>query len=566
LSRAETLTVGGFLRTARHGATLPRTDEAEAASEDAGTALPTGQRAVRRFTRRRLGLIAAETAAALAMCLVIPFMVRGLNVNPMVRDGQVSALAALQLRFGGLAVLLVAALLTAHKVRDGRHYELAKRVVCGSIAGLASGFLAGGIVVALMGTPWPMFGLQGDTGRLVSWSASIVAGHGNPNPQYPPLTLDMMAWWAQIFHHGDTAHAFRDLEIIGAALSGPAAYLAWRLVLNPMWALVVGVVPAYSIIDPYKPYDAIVMMVLLPVFIRVVRHARRVGDDSWRSVVVWGLVFGAVFVTLFLTYPGSSLWCVPGATAAVLLAFPWSRAAALKLAALLGVALATFLAGAGWYVRILIDQSSLNPDFNHGFDGYTQPAFYSMWRTDMPGDVGQWPPPGELAGLGLFSIVTFIGLGVAIWLGWRRSLTLTVSCIFISTWLWRMWFASQMFATGRLQLWPRTDNQLLYLTFVGAAFAVCAVAAKLATLPKVVVRPAAQVGALFAVVMILGSAASSVTDYWMPAKTNSYKILIYVSQTMRKPDGSCPKYAPNHQCWDQGDPSFQNYFAQPRNH
>jgi len=510
---------------------------------------------------RRAAKPAAEVTAALVGCLVLPFAARSIEVDPLARTGQVSALAALQLRFALAGAVLLAVLLI---MRRRRGYDTAKRVVCAAVAGLASGFLAGGIVVALRGTPWPLFGLSGDTGRLVQWSASIVHGHGSPNQTYPPLTLHALAWWAQLFHHGDTASAFRDFEIGGAALTGPAAYLAWRLVLSPLWALVIGVVPAYAIIDPYKPYGAIVMIVLLPVFVASVRHTMRVGYMPWRRVVVSAGVFGLLYSALFLTYPGSSLWSAPGLVVAVLLLFPWSKERIGKLAGFVGLTVAVFGLLCGWYVKDLLGPGTT--DRAYGFDAYTDPAFFSMWRTDMPGDVGQWPPPGELAGEGLFSVLTFAGLGVALWLGWKRPLAVTVACVFAGTWLWRMEVASRMWATGTVQLWPRTGNQLLYCVLVLGAAAACFVASRLSAWPPLPSRLGAHVGALATVLLVLGTAASSVADYWMPAKTNSYKVLAYVSQTMRKPDGTCPKYAPNHQCSATGDQSWLGYFAPPRNH
>lgn len=523
----------------------------------------TGARTGWRPTAARAGKPAAEVVAAVAGAAAMTFLARYIDVDPLARTGQVSALAALQLRFALAGVVLLAVLLAVHRWYAGG-YDTAKRVVCAGVAGLASGFLAGGIVVALRGTPWPLFGLSGDTGRLVQWSASIVHGHGNPNPTYPPLTLHALAWWSQLFHHGDTAAAFRDFEIGGAALTGPAAYLAWRLVLSPLWALVVGVVPAYAIIDPYKPYGAVVMIVLLPVFVVSVRHTMRVGAMRWRPVLVSALLFGLLYSVLFLTYPGSSLWSAPGLVVAVLLLFPWSRAGVGRLFGFIGVTVAVFAVLCGWYVKDLVGPGTV--DRAYGFDAYTDPAFFSMWRTDMPGDVGQWPPPGELAGVGLFSVLTFAGLGVALWLGWRRPLAVTVACVFAGTWLWRMEVASRMWATGKVQLWPRTGNQLLYCVLVLGAAAACFAASRLASWPPVPSRLGAHVGGLAAVLLVLGTAASSVSDYWMPARTNSYKILAYVSQTMRKPDGSCPTYAPNHECTATGDQSWLNNFAPPRDH
>jgi hypothetical protein len=307
-----------------------------------------------------------------------------------------------------------------------------------------------------------------------------------------------------------------------------------------------------------------VMIVLLPVFVVSVRHTMRVGDLAWRRVLVSAVLFGLLYSLLFLIYPGSSLWSAPGLVAAVLLLFPWSKARVRKLLAFIGVTLAVFGLLCGWYVNDLTGPG--NVDRGYGFDAYTNPAFFSMWRTDMPGDVGQWPPPGELAGLGLFSVLTFAGLGVALWLGWRRPLAVTVACVFIGTWLWRMEVASRMWATGTVQLWPRTGNQLLYCILVLGAAATAFAASRLASMPPLPSRLGAHVGVLAAVLLVLGSAASSVSDYWMPAKTNSYKILAYVAQTKRKPDGTCPKYAPNHECSDTGDQSWMNNFAGPRNH
>lgn len=513
---------------------------------------------------RRVAGWGGEACAAVMGAAVMVGAARFIDVDPVERTGQVSALAALQVRFSVLGLVLLGVLMGAHRWRGGRRYGAAKRLACAGFAGLASGFLGGGIVVALRGTPWPLFGLSGDTGRLVEWSSSIVHGHGNPNPTYPPLTLHALAWWAQLFHHGDTASAFRDMEIGGAALTGPAAYLAWRFVLSPLWALVVGVVPAYAIIDPYKPYGAVVMIVLLPLFVVSVRHTMRVGDMAWRGVLVSGVLFGLLYSVLFLIYPGSSLWSAPGLVAAVLLLFPWAKARVGKLLAFVGVTVGVFGALCGWYVSDLIGPG--NVDRAYGFDAYTDPAFFSMWRTDMPGDVGQWPPPGELAGVGLFSVLTFAGLGVALWLGWRRPLAVTVACVFIGTWLWRMEVASRMWATGNVQLWPRTGNQLLYCVLVLGAAATAFTASRLGSRPPLPSQLGAHVGVLAAVLLVLGSAASSVSDYWMPAKTNSYKILAYVSQTMRKPDGACPKYAPNHECSATGDQSWMNNFAGPRNH
>jgi galactan 5-O-arabinofuranosyltransferase len=48
------------------------------------------------------------------------------------------------------------------------------------------------------------------------------------------------------------------------------------------------------------------------------------------------------------------------------------------------------------------------------FDTSVEPAYIAMWRNDLPGDVGPWPPPGELAGVGVFTLLLVVGLGAAV--------------------------------------------------------------------------------------------------------------------------------------------------------
>ncbi len=529
---------------------------------------PTGWRGVldRTGGRRLWGLTAAEILVAFGSCMLLPLLVRHLDVDPMNRLGAVSGLAAIQLRFALLGLLLVAALVLSKRLYGGRYYPAAVRLCCAALAGLASGFVAAGAVVSLLGTPWPMFGLNGDSGRIVEWATVIMHGHPNPQPIYPPLPLYSLAEYAKYFRGGNAGYAFKDMEIVGTAIIGPVAYLCWRLIFSPVWATVVGIVPMMAVIDSYKPYSAAVLIILLPALAALLRALRRAETQSWWTLSLSGAGLGLLLAVLFLTYSGWFVWSAVGTFAAVLLLFPWrSRVPGgrLKTLGFMAVTTAVFMALAGWYTVALI-QGSGTPDRDYGFDAYTDPAFFSMWRTDMPGQVGQWPPPGEIGGVSVFTTLLFVGLALALWLGLRRSVVLATVSIFASAWLMRMYFASRMYITGDVQLWVRTDNQLLYcgLVFVTLAgwLAVKRAGSRLPT------RGPAVIGVFCALIMLVGSMGSSQSDRYMPQKTNTYQILPWVSQTVRMVNGKCPKYAPGGKCSQDGDQSWlKMIYTRPAN-
>ncbi|MDH6136569.1 hypothetical protein P3T37_005997 [Kitasatospora sp. MAA4] len=509
-------------------------------------------------TARSAAGYAVEALVAFTAALILPISVRHLRLDPLDRIGQVSGLAALQLRFALVGIVLVAMLMAALRLRGSRHFPLVVRLSAAAAAGLASGFVAGGAVISLLGTPWPMFGLNGDSGRIVEWSSLVAHGHSVPPEAlvYPPGPLYTLGYYAEWFRGGNTAYAFKDLQILGAAVTGPLAYLCWRLVLSPVRALAFGVLPAFAIIDAYKPYSATVLIMLVPVLAAMVRELSKSATQRWTPVLVKGAAFGVVLGVLFLTYSGWFVWSAAGVIAAAAIFFPW-RTGLLKGAGFLGATVAAFVVVAGSYAVTLLQQSATTVDKNFSFDTKTDPAYFLMWRTDMPGKVGQWPVPGELGGIGLFAIVLFVCLGVCLWLGMRKPFVVTVVCMFASAWVMRMYFASEMYSTQTVQLWLRTDNQLLYCALILGGLAVHLVVRELTARGKFPSPQTAVIGAFVGLLFLFGSVASSMSDRYMPAKENSYKILPWVSHTVRELNGKCPTYAPNHTCSQDGDQTWQ---------
>ncbi|WP_316523489.1 hypothetical protein [Kitasatospora brasiliensis] len=531
-------------------------------------------------------LLAGEAVVSFLAALVLPLLAHGFKLNPLDRIAQVSGLAAVQLRFAVIGFLVLGAVVLAMRFRSGRHFGLVSRFSAAALAGLASGFVAAGAVIALLGTPWPMFGLNGDSGRIVEWAHAVANGQPSGSPVYPPAPLYTLGYYAEWFHGGNTAYAFKDLQILGAAAFGPLVYLSWRMLLSPVRALAFGVLPAFALIDAYKPYSQTVLVVLVPVLVALVVHLRRAGTDAWRTLLLKAAGFGALLGLLFLTYSGWFLWSGLGVLVAILAYFPW-RADRRKGLAYLGATGAAFLLVGGSYLVTMLTEGQETKDSAFRFDNFTDPAYFLMWRTDMPGKVGEWPIPGEFGGMGLFAVVMFVALGAALWLGIRKPMVVTICCMFASAWVMRMYIASHMYETQTVQLYTRTNNQMLYCGLLLCALTAHLVSLRLverkraveagaagaggeadgtpsagpgapSTGPGLPGRPAAVVGTLFALLFLFGTVSSSMSDRYMPAHENDYRILPWVSHTVQKLDGHCPKFAPGGQCSKDGDQSWIN--------
>ena len=91
----------------------------------------------------------------------------------------------------------------------------------------------------------------------------------------------------------------------------------------------------------------------------------------------------------------------------------------------------TFVAVAWRHLLGLLAPTGGVNDAYFYFDTNTDPAYFAMWRNDRPGDVAAagWPPPGELGYVGLFTLILVLGVGVALWLGWRRTTVLSLGLI-----------------------------------------------------------------------------------------------------------------------------------------
>ncbi|GAB7182562.1 hypothetical protein ATKI12_2393 [Kitasatospora sp. Ki12] len=515
---------------------------------------------------RRVAQAGVEAGSGIVAALGFTWAGMAVDVNPMTRIGQVSGLAALQFRFLLAFVLIAVIWWTA--VRLGAR-ALGLRIACGSLAGLATGLYAGGIAVALHGTPWPLNGNRGDAGQVQVWAVGLLEGKPISNV-YPPIFPHLLAWWTETFNPGQPGAALKILTLLLVALAGPAVYLAWRLILPPLWALGVGVVAAYPIINAVKPYADVVLLVLIPLIARLMTSLLAAARRSPWTALLIGAGYGVLLAVLFLLYSGWFVWSAPGVFAALTItlvkAVRGGRPALWRALAVLGGATGAFLLLAGTYLVRLLSNSG-TPDTYMYFDTMIDPAYFAMWQGDMPGPAtaGFWPPPGELAGVGVFAIVLVVGLVIALWSGSDHPAVQVAACSVLGVFALRYWFASHMERDNAVQLYPRTSAELLYCLLVlcglagyllsrrvlarrasaGEAAGAAGVAGA-AAVPGVRISGAVLCG----LALVFSMAGSATIDKFMPAdpSRNTWGQMAWNAHTQQTPGGTCPRFAPAGHC------------------
>jgi hypothetical protein len=500
---------------------------------DAGVKYPVGA---------RVGWSAAEAVVAVASALGFLGWCRSIQVDPLDAVGRVSGLAQLQFRFAVACGSVVVAAVVAR--RWIRVEPVVIRLACAAVAGLTTGLIAGGAEVALLGTRWPLSGNWGDVHALLAMVDRLSPQHVSDS--YPPGILFVTKVWARVSHQ-PAGYAYQGIQLVGTALFGPATYLAWRLSLRPVWALGIGVVSCLPFIDPVRPNAQLSLAVLVPLLVAYVRRLRRLGDPSLR-VAMRGAGYGLGFGMLFLLYSGWFVWIAPGAVLTVLLLAPWRRAWRTVLAYLTTTVVA-FVVVSWIHLRGILRPTGGLSDRYLYFDTYVDPAYIAMWRSDRgdPAKLAQWPPPGELAGVGVFTLLLAAGAFAAVLLAWRSSTVAVLGAGIVGAWLMRMWIAGQMYSTGTVQLYPRTTLILLYcmILLTGVAIRHALILLRRRMSIRAFTAPVGLL--LLPLVFLLASAGSATADKYMPRPdVRSFGWFAYVAQMMELPDGTCSVFAPSH--------------------
>lgn len=527
----------------------------------------------RAWLSRRWVLPLAEVVVSLVAALGFTLLSTHISVNPLVRIGQVSGLAKLQQYVAVIGLPLLAVLLyTAYRGKLRRH-QLVKRLVCAALAGLATGVVAGGVVVALRGTPWGLGGQEGDPGALIDMANSFLHGEGMSGI-YPPLFPGLMAVWAKIRYDvpGGTGFALKDFQIFFTAIAGPMTYLAWRLLLRPFWALLIAVPSVVLFLDPIRPYSHVSMLVLLPLLGVCLREMRRAGSRPLRQTLLRGAFLGLVFGVVFLWYSGWFVWSAPGVGLLALFLFPWRAGATVvkRAAAFVGITLLTAGVVGAPLLYQMVRLGSQHPD-RYGFLAvYVDPTYVLGWVSDRSGQLEYqtWPAAGEMAGQSGFALLLLFAVGLGVGLGLRNIMVRTAAATLAGAWLVRFWFASHMAHDKAVQLYPRTTWIIMYCLMILAVLGMMSAVDRSSGWAERTLRrpgggePTARVvprrvvqqlsaGMVCAVALFATMGASwSVNRYMPQADKMSMGIDAWRAHTVKKADGSCPRFSPVGKCED----------------
>ncbi|MFF3735985.1 hypothetical protein [Streptomyces sp. NPDC002566] len=509
-----------------------------------------------RTLTRRWWPAVAECVVAVAMAL--GFTAWGVTVddNPITRVGQVSGLSNLQFRLALLVVVVLAVVGWSTVRGSERVRAVTVRLAAAAVAGLSTGFIGAGQVFALRGTPWPLNGPYADNNRILGWAEQVLHT-GSMDAFYPPAVPYILGYAAKAgLFDGQPAFGLKWLFIAFVALTGPVAYLAWRMCLRPLPALAVGLLPALQQTLPHKPYSPFVLVALVPLIAKLLLWLRASPRFTTRGTAGRGAFLGVAFGLLFLVYSGWHVWSLPGVLVAVLFFYPW-QTGRLRGLLFLGSSLAGFLLVAGAYLRVLLGATGTRDQWCSGF-ALTEPAYIgttplSSRAWDEP---GEYPGFGEFAGLHTYAVIVLIGLGVAVALGLRKAVVVAPLACFASAWFIRFWLAGHMEADQQVQLFPRTTLQI-QVTLTALAVLACVLAAgRLAPLVRRAgTSPARQfsaVGALLALALAGGMIGSFFANQYLPTAPAERQVgaMAWQAHQFRKPDGACPEYADRHECQD----------------
>jgi galactan 5-O-arabinofuranosyltransferase len=288
------------------------------------------------------------------------------------------------------------------------------------------------------------------------------------------------------------------------------------LLLRPGWALALGIVASLTLVEAYRPYPMLVLIVFIPLTIKFMDVLRRSPMYTVYELLRIGVLFGLFFGCAFLMYSGWFQWSAPGFLVAAGVVFPWRqwRAGAL----LCGVTLVVFTLLSFQYIYDFIQAPPIRDEYFY-FDAAVEPAYIGMWRGGLHGITGMYPPLGELGGVGLFTVVLAIGIGAAIVFGRSHTFVIALVPIMAGAWLLRYWHAHNMYAKKLVQLYPRTTVELFYCALILTIAAMYFIVERLqrgAAEDSPLRAPTAIIGVCSGFLFLAMSTSSSTIDKYMP--------------------------------------------------
>lgn len=457
-----------------------------------------------------------------------------------IRAGHVSALAAMQIPFFLVVSLSLLIVLAAPRIPKFRKMALSFSPAL--LAGATTGFIAGSINIALAGTNWPLFGNIGDSGVIINWVTDF--RNGNPLPEtYPPGYLWLIAGISKILH-APIEFSAKFAQILTIAISGPIAYVAWRIAVGPFLALALGVISFLPLLSPYKPYPNLVLVVLFALIVKLANDLKIAGRADTRWSIIRGLILGALIGASALLYSGWFLWSAAGIFLLIISIFPWKQGRAVIKKSLMFFAslFVGMLAISGFHIWAMIHGALFGKAVSDSYfynDTFVDPGYFVMSLGDLA-EVTSWPPQGELGGVGLFMIFLTAGLACSIAFKWHNNVVRTAVFLLFSALAARYFIATLMVYKNAVYLWPRTSAVILYCLLVATALSSQYFWNQFAAKSSVTHSTSTKAfGLLIGVSLLLSSGASSISSNYFPLDKNTVAKFAFYSQHMEPVHVDC---------------------------
>jgi hypothetical protein len=400
--------------------------------------------------------------------------------------------------------------------------------LAGATAGSIGAWLVLIFATALRGTPFPFFGLLGDSGRLTAMATrySVTAASADPwirglPGEYPPLfpwtvgrvsaLLDVPAW--KLVGLGEAVFT-------GAAVV--LGFILWLRLLKPWQAIAVTLMAFMIFAIPAKAYEAITLMAFAPWVIGTFGNPPR-GRLHWFAS---GLVGGF----LILTYYG---WLVLGGIGVAILAVATFRREANRRAFvfyLLKVFAVAFVLSSWFVVPLAI--AKLTGDGANVSDLYGSSSL-----------LDQMLPFLDLTWIGLTQLVGLVGL---IWLRGRVWWAWPLLTLVIGAYAFRLFGAIVFVLTNHTLIAHYTRS--IYMSVLLAAGVLTLVHAVPLLVKRLSLNPPHNAAAMV-LALLIGWAGFTITMDWTPGLQGRYSD--YVERAYREPlpDGTYPADVANPTPW-----------------
>ncbi len=250
--------------------------------------------------------------------------------------GAISWVLALRLEFNPISpltapslrsvALLGIGLVVLVRLASGTRFDALLADVSAALVGVFCSF---SVAVALHGTPWSLYGLDGDqmfrteqiTHFAATWRLDDFAYRGLPG-FYPPLFPWLLGRAADLTGV-EAWRTVRPFQIVMTLVIPVAAYLIWRRLVTPWLAVGVTAVVSLLLANPVKVDEWLVLLIIVPWWFDAFRDVRRAGARRWPS---WA--HGVIAGLLLLTY---TYYFLPLALATVVgLVVDWRRGRPLR--------------------------------------------------------------------------------------------------------------------------------------------------------------------------------------------------------------------------------------------